>query len=77
LVLNIDILCNESRADNLVNVGDSLENTLSSPLGIVSITEFDSLVLTCMQMTEISSYLVNASNRGYEPVEAPDGTIAR
>jgi len=46
LVLDINVLLDESRANDVVNVGDSLGNTLSSPLGAVSITELNSLVLT-------------------------------
>lgn len=53
LVLDIDVLLDESRADDLVNVGNSLGHTLSSPLGLVSITELNSLVLAYV-MTRIS-----------------------
>jgi hypothetical protein len=47
LILDINVLLDESRADDLVDVGNSLENTLSSPLGLISITELDCLVLAC------------------------------
>lgn len=46
LVLDIDVLLDESWADNLVDVIDSLEDTLSTPLGLVSITELASLMLS-------------------------------
>ena len=46
LVLDVNALLDESWADNLVDVLDSLEDTLSSPLGLVSVTELASLVLS-------------------------------
>jgi hypothetical protein len=45
LVLNIDVFFDESGADDVVDVGDGLCNTLTSPLGLVSITELNSFVL--------------------------------
>ena len=45
LVLDIDVLLDKSGANDLVDVGDGLEDTLSSPLCLVSITELNSLVL--------------------------------
>jgi hypothetical protein len=47
LILDIDVLLDESGTDDLVDIGNSLENTLSSPLGLITITEFDCLVLAC------------------------------
>lgn len=46
LVLDVNVLLDESRSDNIVDVGNSLENTLASPLGLVAIAELASLVLT-------------------------------
>ena len=47
LILDIDVLLDESRTNDLIDVSNSLENTLPSPFGLISITEFDSLVLAC------------------------------
>jgi hypothetical protein len=47
LVLDIDVLLDESRGDDLVDILDSLEDTLATPLGLVTVTELASLVLTC------------------------------
>lgn len=46
LVLDIEVLLDESRANDVVDVGHGLGDTLSEPLCLVSITELDSLVLT-------------------------------
>lgn len=46
LILNIDVLLDKSWADDVVDVGNSLGNTLSSPLVLVSVTELNGLVLT-------------------------------
>ena len=45
LVLDVDVLLDQSRGDGLVDVLDSLEDTLSKPLGLVTVTELASLVL--------------------------------
>lgn len=45
LVLDINVLLDESRADLGVDVLDGLEDTLATPLGLVTITELASLVL--------------------------------
>ena len=47
LVLDVNVLLDESGADDLVHVLDGLENTLASPLGLVTIAELASLVLAC------------------------------
>lgn len=47
LVLDIKVLLDQSRANDGVDVGDGLGNTLASPLSLVAIAEFNSLVLTC------------------------------
>ena len=46
LVLDIQVLLDDSRGDSVIDVGDGLEDTLATPLGLVSITELTSLVLT-------------------------------
>jgi len=76
LVLDIDTLLDQSGTNGGVDVLDSLENTLAKPLGLVSVTELASLVLTC------SNLLFAATGRDLgrdrdEPVEAPEGTMAR
>jgi hypothetical protein len=45
LVLDIDVLLDKGRANDLVHVVDSLGDTLATPLGLVTITELASLVL--------------------------------
>jgi hypothetical protein len=47
LILDIDVLLDESGTNDLVDVCNSLKNTLSSPLGLITIAEFDCLVLAC------------------------------
>jgi hypothetical protein len=47
LILDIDILLDEGGTNDLVDVGNSLEDTLSSPLGLITITELNCLVLAC------------------------------
>ena len=44
LVLDIELLLDESRGDDVVDVGDSLGDTLATPLGLVTIAEFAGLV---------------------------------
>lgn len=56
LVLNVNVLLDERWANDVVDVCNSLENTLSSPLGLVTVAELDCLVLTC-RLSQISSYL--------------------
>ena len=48
LILNIKVLLDQSRANDLVDICNSLGNTLSTPLRLISIAELDSLVLTCI-----------------------------
>lgn len=55
LILDIDVLLDESGSNDIVDVGYSLGDTLSTPLGLVSITELDSLVLTCIS-SRVSLY---------------------
>lgn len=75
LILNIEVFLDKSWANDVVDVGNSLKDTLSSPLGLVSVTELNSFVLTYMMplislMSKLSWYV-------YAPVEAPEGTMAR
>jgi hypothetical protein len=74
LILDIDVLLDESGTNDLVDIGNCLENTLSGPLGLITITEFDSLMLACSSNQPLSYLSIKSK---YEPVEAPDGTIAR
>jgi hypothetical protein len=46
LIFDIDVLLDKSWANNLVDVGNGLGNTLSCPLALVSITELNSFVLS-------------------------------
>ena len=46
LVLDVKVLLDEGRAENVVDVGDGLEDTLAAPLGLVAITELAGLVGT-------------------------------
>jgi len=47
LVLDINVLLDDGRSNDLVHVLDRLEDTLATPLGLVAITELAGLVLTC------------------------------
>jgi hypothetical protein len=77
LVLDIDVLLDQGRADDRVDVLNGLGDTLATPLGRVAIAELASLVLTCP--TAFISKVVGAVVSGQEsiPVEAPEGTMAR
>jgi hypothetical protein len=44
LVLDIDLLLDEGRGDGVVDVGDSLGDTLAAPLGLVAIAKLAGLV---------------------------------
>jgi len=44
LVLDVDLLLDEGWGNGVVDVGDSLGDTLTTPLGLVSIAEFAGLV---------------------------------
>lgn len=46
LVLDVEVGLDEGGADDLVDIGHGLGDTLSEPLGLVAIAELDSLVLT-------------------------------
>ena len=46
LVLDINVLLDQSRSNDSVDVLNSLGNTLTTPLGLVAISELASLVLT-------------------------------
>lgn len=48
LVLDINVLLDQGRADDLVDVLNGLGDTLSAPLGLVLVTELNSFVLTWM-----------------------------
>lgn len=45
LVLDIDVLLDQSRANDGVDVLDGLGDTLAGPLGLVAIAEFNGFVL--------------------------------
>jgi hypothetical protein len=44
LVLDIDLLLDQSWGNDVVDIADSLGHTLTTPLGLVSVAEFASLV---------------------------------
>ena len=46
LVLDVEVLLDESGSNDIVDVGDGLEDTLAAPLGLVTITELAGLVGT-------------------------------
>lgn len=46
LILDIDVLLDQSRANGVVDVGNSLVDTLAAPLILLTVTELASLVLT-------------------------------
>jgi len=74
LVLHVDILFNDGRANDFVDIGDSLQNTFSTPLALISIAKLACLVLPYYLSNQPS---IGRPSQRYEPVEAPDGTIAR
>ena len=47
LVLDIQVLLDESGGDRVVDVGDGLQDTLAGPLGLVTIAKLARLVLAC------------------------------
>ena len=75
LILNIDVLLDKSWTNSLVDVGNGLGDTLACPLALVSIAKLNSLVLSCIASR--ISCVSKDSIRVYEPVEAPEGTMAR
>lgn len=76
LVLDIDILLDDRRSDDLVDILDGLEDALAAPLGLVAVAELASLVLTYFPV--LSGYVPDEQEpRHDEPVEAPEGTMAR
>jgi hypothetical protein len=46
LVLDVDVRRDQSGSNDVVDVANGLEDTLSTPLGLVTVAELDSLVLT-------------------------------
>ena len=56
LVLDIDVLLDELRANDGVDVLNSLQDTLSAPLGLVSITELACLVLACVDGMSVANH---------------------
>lgn len=57
LVLDIDVLLDDRGSDDRVDVLDSLQDTLASPLGLVAIAELASLVLAYITNTVSSRSL--------------------
>ena len=77
LVLDIEVLLNQSGSNDLVDVLDGLGDTLAVPLGLVTISELASLVLAYI-IIEFSDCIGGIDECGRdEPVEAPEGTMAR
>jgi len=77
LVLDVDVLLDKGRSDNLVHVLDSLKDALAAPLALVTIAELASLVLAWTQ-TWLDRFSWGPKREGFDlPVEAPEGTMAR
>jgi hypothetical protein len=75
LVFNINILLDKSWANGLVDICNGLGDALACPLALVSITKLNGLVLSY-----IAAHISSVSKDFgclYEPVEAPEGTMAR
>jgi hypothetical protein len=79
LVLDIKALLDQSRTNGLVDIGDGLGDTLATPLVLLTVTELASLVLACFLKVIVCLGSGGRSGAGGrdEPVEAPDGTMAR
>lgn len=77
LVLDIDGLLDQRRADGGVDVLDSLANALAAPLGLVAVSELTGFVLAYERGQYSRRYEMMGELGRYEPVEAPDGTMAR
>ena len=54
LLGNIDVLLDESRTDDLVDIGNSLQDTFPSPVGLVAVSELASFVLACISAIDQS-----------------------
>ena len=76
LVLDVNTLFDQGRANDLVDVVDSLGDALATPLGLVAVSKFASLMLSCLRRVKQLRDAVWSRDRN-EPVEAPDGTMAR
>ena len=69
LVLDVDILLDQSRGDDLIDVLDGLEDTLAEPLGLVTVTELASFVLACSlrkQEEKVRKRRLEAGGKGRE-----------
>jgi hypothetical protein len=76
LVLDIDTLLDQGRGDDGVHILDGLGDTLTTPLLLVAIPKLARFVLSCI----LGYYLLWSGTSGVfrnEPVEAPEGTMAR
>lgn len=76
LVLHINTLLDQSGTNDGVDVVDSLSDTLATPLGLIAITELAGLVLSCFIRLLLATGRRVGEGRD-EPVEAPEGTMAR
>lgn len=79
LVLDVKSLLDDGGGNDVVDVVDGLGDTLAEPLGLVTVTELDSLVLAYRLdcVSRQASLESQANRRGNIPVEAPEGTMAR
>lgn len=76
LVLDINTFLDQSGADSRVDVLNGLGDTLATPLALVAITELAGFVLTCwVRLLKLGGQRVGEGRN--QPVEAPDGTMAR
>lgn len=76
LVLDINALLDQSGADDRVDILNSLGDTLATPLALVAIAKLTGFVLTCWIRLLLLTGRCVGEDRD-EPVEAPEGTIAR
>ena len=76
LVLHIEVFLDECGSNDGVDILDSLEDALASPLGLVTITELAGLVLTYHRLL-VGRLSLKVKIVGHEPVDAPEGTMAR
>lgn len=77
LVLDIKALLDQSRGNDGVDVLDSLGDTLAVPLGLVAIAKLASLVLAYGFGYSKEHKELGTGQIRHEPVEAPEGTMAR
>ena len=74
--LDVEVLLDEGRSNDRVDVVNGLGDTLASPLGLVTISDILLLLrVLSIGVEEEKTHL--SSQASWEPVEAPEGTMAR